>query len=55
MKVAARPERTSGSAIVKNTRNFDAPSISALSSRSSGTPAKKSRVSQTTIGRLTPV
>ena len=46
---------TSGSAMVKKTRNFEAPSISALSSRSSGMPAKKSRVSQTTIGRLTAV
>ena len=54
-KVATRPERTSGSAMVKKTRNFEAPSISALSSRSSGMPAKKSRVSHTTIGRLTAV
>ena len=35
-KVATRPERTSGRAIVKKMRNFEAPSISALSSRSSG-------------------
>ena len=54
-KVATRPERTSGSAMVKKTRNFEAPSSSALSSRSIGMPAKKSRVSQTTIGRLTAV
>ncbi len=50
--VATSPERTSGSAMVKKTRSLEAPSSSALSSRSIGTPAKKSRVSQTTIGRL---
>jgi len=54
-KVATRPERTSGRAMVKKTRSFDAPSISALSSRSIGIPAKKSRVSHTTIGRLTAI
>ena len=54
-KVATSPERTSGRAMVKKTRSFEAPSISALSSRSSGMAAKKSRVSQTTIGRLTAV
>ena len=40
-KVATRPDRTSGSAMVKKTRNFDAPSISALSSRSSGNTSKE--------------
>ena len=53
--VATRPERVSGSAMVKNTRNFEAPSISALSSRSFGMAAKKSRVSHTTMGKLTAV
>ena len=54
-KVAASPERTSGRAIGKKMRNFEAPSISAHSSSSIGMVEKKSRISQTTIGRLTAV
>ena len=51
-EVAASPGRASGSTMVKKMRRREAPSICALSSRSSGIAAKKSRISQTTMGRL---
>ena len=53
--VAARPALASGSTISKKIVKREAPSSCALSSRSIGMLAKKSCISQTTIGRLTTV